>query len=58
LFQLLRDAKVESELHTFAGAPHIFDQSPDYAVAAALLFDLFLDRYVLNPRPFPMPRRP
>jgi len=55
-FQLLRDAGVTTELHTFAGAPHIFDQVPAFAAASALLFDLFLDRYVINPRPF-LPKR-
>jgi acetyl esterase/lipase len=52
-FQLLRDAKVPSEFHSFAGAPHIFDRVPEYASACAQLADLFLDRHVINPRPFP-----
>ncbi len=56
-FQMLRDAKVTTELHTYAGAPHIFDQVPEFAAASALMFDLFLDRYILNPRPFLPPRR-
>ena len=56
-FELLRAAKVTTELHTYAGAPHIFDQVPEFAAASALMFDLFVDRYVLNPRPFLPPRR-
>ena len=53
-FQALRDAKVTTELHTYAGAPHVFDQVPEYAAASATMFDLFIDRYVINPRnPFP-----
>jgi acetyl esterase/lipase len=53
-FQALRDAKVATELHTYAGAPHVFDQVPEYAAASAMMFDLFIDRYVINPRnPFP-----
>ena len=56
LFQRLRDAKVTTELHTYAGAPHVFDQVPAFAAASALLFDLFVDRYILNPRPFLPPK--
>jgi acetyl esterase/lipase len=56
-FQMLRDAKVTTELHTYAGAPHIFDQVPEFAAASALMFDLFVDRYILNPRPFLPARR-
>jgi len=52
-FQLLRDAKVPSEFHSFAGAPHIFDRVPEYASACAQVADVFLDRHVINPRPFP-----
>jgi acetyl esterase/lipase len=51
-FQMLRDVKVTTELHTYAGAPHIFDQVPEFAAASALMFDLFVDRYIINPRPF------
>ena len=52
-FQLLRDAGVSTELHSFAGAPHIFDHVPEFTAACALLADLFIDRYVIKPRPFP-----
>jgi dipeptidyl aminopeptidase/acylaminoacyl peptidase len=43
-FQLLRDRKVTSEFHSFAGQPHIFDREPAFAVACAQLADLFIDR--------------
>ena len=44
LFQLLRDKKVTSEFHAFAGQPHIFDREPPFAVACAQLADLFIER--------------
>ena len=43
-FQLLRDKKVTSEFHSFAGQPHIFDREPPFAVACAQLADLFIER--------------
>jgi len=61
LLQVLRDAGVPSELHTFAGVPHEFDTHPEFAEACAALTDFFLDREVLNPRtypPFGVGRRP
>ena len=51
--QLLRDAGVVTELHTFAGAPHAFDSMPEAASACALLADFFFDRYIVSPRAFP-----
>jgi len=51
--QLLRDAGVPGELHTFAGVPHEFDQHPEFAKACAELIDFFLERHVLNPRTYP-----
>jgi acetyl esterase/lipase len=51
--QLLRDAGVPSELHTFAGVPHEFDEHPEFAQACAELIDFFLDRQVLHPRTYP-----
>ena len=51
--QLLRDANVPAELHTFAGVPHEFDQHPEFAEATAGLADFFLERYVVNPRTYP-----
>jgi len=54
VLQLLRDAKVSSELHTFAGVPHAFDgNNPEFATTCAMLTDFFLDRYVVNPRTYP-----
>lgn len=49
LFQLLRDAKVVAEFHSFAGQQHIFDRQPEFAASCAQLADLFLDRYVIKP---------
>ena len=51
--QLLRDAGVPSELHTFAGVPHEFDEHPEFAQTCAELIDFFLDRHVLHPRTYP-----
>jgi acetyl esterase/lipase len=53
LLQVLRGAKVSSELHTFAGVPHEFDQHPEFAEACAELTDFFLERTVLHPRTYP-----
>ncbi|HLK46519.1 MAG TPA: alpha/beta hydrolase [Bryobacteraceae bacterium] len=53
LLQALRDAKVPSELHTFSGVPHEFDQHPEFAEACAVLTDFFLDREILHPRTYP-----
>ena len=53
LLQVLRDAKVPSELHTFAGVPHEFDQHPEFAVSCAELTDFFLEREILHPRTYP-----
>ena len=49
-FQLLRDAKVPAELHSFAGVPHIFDREPEFAVACGALANLFLDRHAIKAR--------
>ena len=46
LFQRLRDVNVPSELHTFAGAPHVFDRDPALASACGHLADLFLGRHL------------
>jgi acetyl esterase/lipase len=53
LLEVLRGAKVPSELHTFAGVPHEFDMHPEFAEACASLTDFFLDRQVLHPRTYP-----
>jgi acetyl esterase/lipase len=53
VLDLLRGANVSSELHTFAGVPHAFDQHPEFAETCSVLSDFFLERYVLNPRTYP-----
>jgi len=53
LVQQLRDANVPVEFHGFEGVPHAFDSNPEFAVAAAQLADLFLDRHVVKPRTYP-----
>ncbi len=53
LLQILRDAKVPSELHTFNGVPHEFDTHPEFAESCAALTDFFLERQVLHPRTYP-----
>jgi acetyl esterase/lipase len=53
VLQVLRDDNVPTELHTFAGVPHEFDQHPEFAEICAVLTDFFLDREVLNPRTYP-----
>jgi acetyl esterase/lipase len=53
LLQGLRDAKIPSELHTFAGVPHEFDRIPEFAEACASIADFFLDREVIHPRTYP-----
>jgi acetyl esterase/lipase len=52
-FQLLRDAKVPSEFHSFAGVAHVFDSQADLAQVCGHLADVFIDRHVLHPRPAP-----
>jgi len=52
-FQLLRDTKIPSEFHSFAGVAHVFDSQPDLAQVCGQLADVFIDRHVLNPRPTP-----
>ena len=52
-YKMLQDAEIPSELHAFAGAPHVFDSHPEFAQAAAQLADFFIDRYVINPRTYP-----
>ena len=53
LVQQFRDANVPVEFHAFEGVPHVFDSNPEFAVLAAQLADLFLDRHVVNPRTYP-----
>ncbi|MBI3491047.1 MAG: alpha/beta hydrolase [Acidobacteria bacterium] len=51
--QQLRDANVPVEFHGFEGVPHAFDTNMEFAVVAAQLADLFLDRHVVSPRTYP-----
>jgi acetyl esterase/lipase len=53
LLQVLRGAKVSSELHTFTGVPHEFDEHPEFAESCAVLTDFFLEREILHPRTYP-----
>jgi acetyl esterase/lipase len=53
LFQQMREARVPAEFHAFEGVPHVFDSNPEFALIAAQLADLFLDRHVVNPRTYP-----
>jgi acetyl esterase/lipase len=52
LFGALKEAGVAAELHTFPGLGHIFDNHIEFADLSARIIDLFLDRYVVNPREF------
>jgi acetyl esterase/lipase len=49
----LRDAKIASELHTFAGVPHEFVGIPEFAESTSQLADFFIERHVINPRTYP-----
>ena len=51
--EVLRAAKIASELHTYANVPHVFDEHPEMADMAAQLTDFFLDRVVLHPKTYP-----
>ena len=53
LLEVLRAAKIPSELHTFAGVPHAFDSHPEFAQSCAVLTDFFLERQVLHPLTYP-----
>jgi acetyl esterase/lipase len=49
-FQLLRDRKVPSEFHSFAGQPHIFDRDPAFARVCAQVAALFIERHSAKSR--------
>ncbi|MFM2125091.1 MAG: hypothetical protein RL328_1542 [Acidobacteriota bacterium] len=51
--EVLRGAKVASELHTYANVPHVFDEHVEMAEMAAHMTDFFLDRVVLHPKTYP-----
>ena len=58
LYEALQQAGVPAELHLYAGMPHIFDLHPGFGESTSELCDLFLDRYVANPRVYEgFPRR-
>ncbi len=51
--EVLRAAKVASELHTYANVPHVFDDHVEMAEMAGQLTDFFLERVVLHPKTYP-----
>jgi acetyl esterase/lipase len=53
LFNKLQAAGVASELHLIAGLPHIFDRYQEFTGPCNEFIDLFLDRYIVNPRDYP-----
>ena len=53
LAKQFRDVNVPVDFHVFEGVPHVFDSNAEFAVLAAQLADLFLDRHVVNPRTYP-----
>src|SRR3990172_7751971 len=58
LYEALQQAGVPAELHLYAGMPHVFDLHPGFGESTSELCDLFLDRYVANPRVYEgFPRR-
>jgi hypothetical protein len=53
-FTRLHALKVSSTLTLIQGADHAFDNNaPDAVDVMAASIDLFLDRLLLNPRPYP-----
>ena len=53
-FARLEAAGVPAALHLIQGAAHAFDGgAPDAALVAAESADLFLDRLIVNPTPYP-----
>lgn len=55
MYRALDEAGAPVELHLFADAPHAFDAAPDLGRQCAAIMALFLDRYVVNPRPVQLP---
>ena len=53
VFQTLLDAGVPVELHALEGLDHVFDTYPEFADLSARAIDLFIDRHVVDPRPYP-----
>ena len=53
-FEALNGHGVVTDLHLFQGATHAFvTRNEDAALATAQIAKLFLDRVVLNPKPYP-----
>jgi acetyl esterase/lipase len=55
MYEALRTAGAEAELHVFDGAPHAFDLLPEFGRQCATPQALFLDASVLNPRRLELP---
>ena len=53
LFSKLQEVGTASELHLIAGLPHIFDRYQEFVDPCNQFIDLFLDRYIVNPREYP-----
>ncbi len=51
MHRLLCEAGAPADLHVYSGAPHGFDVVPEYGRQCVELMALFLDRYVVDPRP-------
>jgi acetyl esterase/lipase len=58
LYTQLRELNVPADLHLLAGLDHIFDRYPEFPGVCTELCDLFMDRYVVNPREYPAYQRP
>lgn len=55
MYQALIDAGAPAEIHIFDGAPHAFDQAPDFGRQCAGILTLFLNRHVVEPRNLVVP---
>jgi acetyl esterase/lipase len=55
MYHALKKAGAAAELHIFDGAPHAFDNLPEFARACVDLIVLYFDRKVVNPRPVELP---
>ncbi|MEW6186516.1 MAG: alpha/beta hydrolase [Thermodesulfobacteriota bacterium] len=55
MYQALKRAGVDVELHMFDGAPHAFDSLAEFAKPCLQLMVLFFDRKVVNPRSVEIP---
>jgi acetyl esterase/lipase len=55
MYQALRAAGADAEIHIFDGAPHAFDLLPEFGRQCAAVLSLFLDTHVLNPHKIEIP---